>query len=108
MKNKKLFQDRASSILSGHVTTFYLDKLKGTPFAKGLAKKYLNMTLKELRKYEKQEIDVLYDKEDEYTTNLIDIHYDCINEFASVPLHFQGDLTELIKQFKKDNKCENQ
>lgn len=108
MKNKKLFQNIASSILSSHVTAFYLDKLKGTPYAKGLLKKYLNMTLKEMKKYEAHEIDVLYDKEDESTTNLTDIHYDCINAFTSVPIHLPGDLTKLIKQFKKDNKCESQ
>lgn len=104
VKNENVFfQNLASCILSCHVTSFYLEKLKGTAYAKELLKRHLNLTLKELQKHESKEIDILYDKEDEYVTNLTDIHYDCINEFASVPIHLQGELKEVIKQFKKDN-----
>lgn len=103
MSQNKFFETMASSILSCHVTTFYLEKLKATPLAKGVLKKHINLTLNELKRHERAEIDVLYDKEDEATTHLIDVHYDCINEFSSVPLHLQGELTEVIKQFKKDN-----
>lgn len=104
MNQNKIFQTRASSILSCHITAFYLERLKSTPYAKRLLKKRINLALIELKKQETSEIDVLYDEEDEATTHLADVHYDCINEFSSVPLHLQGELTEVIREFKAKTK----
>ena len=102
--SEKMLRTISASMISLHVTGFFLNEIKSTKYAKGLLKKYINLVLKEVEKVERKEIDMLYAMEEETTVLCTNISIDFIKEISNVSFEDQDDVRALILAHKQDPK----